>query len=111
MTDAISRRAAIQALQKAKELASEPPTRFDIYIHKTFDLCIRLIAAFDAIDAVPVVRCKDCKAFLPYTEAHRKASGFDGDCAIFAGYTDCGNECVHEMDFCSRGKHEGTREV
>lgn len=36
----ISRSAAIQALQKAKELASEPPTRFDIYIHKTFDLCI-----------------------------------------------------------------------
>lgn len=60
-TDLISRSAAIQALQKAKELASEPPTCFDIYIQKTFDLCIRLIAAFNAVDAVPVIRCKDCK--------------------------------------------------
>ena len=58
MNDAISQSAAIQALKKAKELASEPPTHFDIYIHKTFDLCIRLIAAFDAVDAVPVVHAR-----------------------------------------------------
>ena len=56
-----------------------------------------------AIDAVPVVRCKDCNRFMPYTEAHRKASGFDGDCAFLAGYADCDRECVHEMDFCSKG--------
>ena len=64
---------------------------------------MRIIRNAHAVDAVPVVRCKDCSLFIPYTEAHRKASGFDGDCAFLAGYADCDRECVHEMDFCSKG--------
>ena len=65
--------------------------------------CWDVVVKAPAVDAVPVVRCKDCNLFIPYTEAHRKASGFDGDCAFLAGYADCDRECVHEMDFCSKG--------
>lgn len=71
---------------------------------------IEAICDAPTIDAVPVVRCRDCNLFMPYTEAHRKASGFDGDCAFLAGYADCDRECVHEMDFCSKGARMDAKE-
>lgn len=97
--DLISRSAAIQALQKAKELASEPPTRFDIYIHKTFDLCIRLIAAFNAVDVAPVVRCKDCCYLAKNGES------------LYCTYHD--NINVTEEFFCATGevKHADARKL
>ena len=102
--DLISRRAALQALKKAKELASEPPTRFDIYIHETFDLCIRLIAAFCTVDAVPVIRCKDCKHRGGYNcpMYHTETSLDDLD-----GFDDYNVDKTDGDGFCHRGERRG----
>ena len=48
-----------------------------------------------SVDAVEVVRCKDCKHFCPYEGEEHK-----GDCAELAGL----ESCVYEDDFCSYGE-------
>lgn len=58
------------------------------------------------IDAVPVVRCKDCQWFMEHTAAYRSESGKDGSCACLAGFTDCGKEHRTYMDFCSYGRRK-----
>lgn len=99
MSDLISRSAVLEVLCNGCNSRNNTP------VPRCGDVCsdFKCVLKLPAVDAVPVVRCKDCNLFIPYTEAHRKASGFDGDCAFLAGYADCGRECVHEMDFCSKG--------
>lgn len=63
------------------------------------------------IDAVPVIRCKDCKLFKEYTELFRGSSGYDGACRILAGYTDCDREMRRYMDYCSFGERKMNAEV
>ena len=47
------------------------------------------------VDAVEVVRRKDCKHFCPYEGEEHK-----GDCAELVGL----ESCVYEDDFCSYGE-------
>ena len=113
MSDLISRSAVLEDAElidwhhvnQNGKLVSGATSDYEAYVK--FDDVISTLKNAPAVDAVPVVRCKDCDLFIPYTEVYRKASGFDGDCAFLAGYADCGRECVHEMDFCSKGARMG----
>jgi Pyruvate/2-oxoacid:ferredoxin oxidoreductase delta subunit len=58
------------------------------------DNCIAEIVNAPTVDAVEVVRCKDCKYFCPYEGEEHK-----GDCAELVGL----ESCVYEDDFCSYG--------
>lgn len=110
MTDLISRSAALKDAESIDWYHINQNGRLvsgstsDDVSYVKFDDVISMLKNAPAVDAVHVVRCRDCKLFMPYTEAYRKASGFDGDCAFLAGYADCDRECVHEMDFCSKGE-------
>ena len=48
-------------------------------------------------DYVEVVRCKDCKKFMPYEWEEHK-----GDCEEFSEL----NCCLYEDDFCSYGERK-----
>ena len=50
------------------------------------------------IDAVEVVRCKDCRWFEPCEEIEGES------CTGYCIYGEC---CTDEMDFCSRGERKG----
>ena len=63
----------------------------------------KIIKKCSTIDAVQVVRCRNCKHFMEYTNQHRFESAFDGDCRLLAGYTDCDREKRRYMDYCSDG--------
>ena len=55
------------------------------------------------IDAVPVVRCKDCKHFMEFTETFRERIKFDGSCRLLVGFTECDREMRKYTDYCSSG--------
>lgn len=55
---------------------------------------VEAIEKAPAIEAEPIVRCKDCKFFRPYEGEEHK-----GDCAELIGL----ESCVYEEDFCSYG--------
>lgn len=62
-----------------------------------FDLDALETLLFDepciTVDAVEVVRCKDCKRFIPFCEPYNKA----GQCRKMVGL-------INENDFCSYGE-------
>jgi Pyruvate/2-oxoacid:ferredoxin oxidoreductase delta subunit len=62
---------------------------------KSLDELILKLCNAPVIDAVEVVRCKDCKHFCPYEGEEHK-----GDCAELVGL----ESCVYEDDFCSYGE-------
>lgn len=65
------------------------------------------------IDAVPVVRCKDCRKFAPYSDRFKNEypDSKDGACMMLT-------MCVYEWqdagryndDFCSYGEREAMNE-
>lgn len=65
------------------------------------------------IDAVPVVRCKNCRKFAPYSDKFKNEypDSKDGDCMMLL-------MCVYERqdaeryndDFCSYGEREAMNE-
>lgn len=57
----------------------------------------RAIEQTPTADVVEVVRCKDCKRFMPYEGEEHK-----GDCEEFSEL----NCCVYEDDFCSFGERK-----
>ena len=57
--DFISRQAAITALEQTKE--KDPKGDIAFFYNKITDNKIAVIAAQPSVDAVEVVRCKDCK--------------------------------------------------
>ena len=59
-------------------------------------------------DVVEVVRCKDCKHFCEYSEAHKRAvERADGDCFIRMMYSlDHQFYAVRYNDFCSYGERK-----
>lgn len=63
-----------------------------------------LVQYAPTVDVVEVVRCKDCKRFMWFTEEYAKKIGFDGACNLLAGYTDCDREMRKRMDYCSYGE-------
>lgn len=59
-------------------------------------VCVDDIEDALAVDAVPVVRCKDCKHWGCYggEDSHK------GDCSELVGL----ESCMYEDDFCSYGE-------
>lgn len=65
---------------------------------------IQRIDETPTIDAVPVVRCKDCKYYrnhpngmcYAHTEPHENAKGYKGEAV-----------CIEPDDFCSYGEKKG----
>lgn len=56
-------------------------------------------AATPTIDAVPVVRCKDCKYWLPMNRFHQDYHPGNGECEL--------NRWVRQMDwFCADGERK-----
>ena len=70
MTDLISRSAVIDVLQELVDMETCGNTVSDIGFGLSMAIG-RLISA-PAIDAVPVVRCKDCKYWKPCQSENRK---------------------------------------
>lgn len=73
------------------------------------DICVILrkwIA--DHVDAVPVVRCRDCENFWEYTEEHKATvENADGDCAIRKWRSDDEQFCaVTKDDYCSLARRK-----
>ena len=63
----------------------------------------RVIDEAPTVDAAPVVRCKDCKKFMEYTEEYAKSvEGADGECYIRVMHSDDEQyqTCKYD-DFCS----------
>lgn len=56
-----------------------------------------VISVAETIDAVEVVRCKDCKWFEPCEEIEGES---------WTGYCTYGEFHTDEMDFCSRGERK-----
>ena len=100
MSDYISREAAIdyireqsEEMQKAFEnLGGESGIYADAYNDLAEDF--HRIPAAD-VDAVPVVRCKDCK--------HMRRDNVGVFCKVWHGYNGCG-----EAGFCSYGEKRET---
>ena len=68
----------------------------------------KLMEKAPAVDAVPVVRCKDCKQFMEYTKEYKRCvEGADGDCRIRVFHS--GEKqfiaCKYS-DFCSYGERK-----
>ena len=64
------------------------------------------------IDAVPVVRCKDCVKFWEYTEEHKATvEKADGDCMIrcMVAPDDPQFCAVQKDDYCSMGKRKSAK--
>jgi len=64
------------------------------------------IAKAPTIDAVEVVRCRECKHFREYSEEYKATvENADGDCAIRKWHSDDGQFCaVTKDDYCSLGE-------
>lgn len=61
-----------------------------------------------AVDAVEVVRCKDCKQFMEYTKEYKRCvEGADGDCRIRLFHS-CDKQFIacKYSDFCSYGERK-----
>lgn len=64
------------------------------------------------IDAVEVVRCRECEKFWEYTESHKATvEKADGDCTIRCMVApDNPQFCaVQKDDYCSMGKRNGAK--
>ena len=86
-----------------------------IYQHKTQRLqketVLKILDSAPTIDAVEVVRCKDCRKFAPYSEKFKNEhyDTKDGECMMLS-------MCVYEWqdaglyndDFCSYGEWKDT---
>ena len=59
-------------------------------------------------DVVEVVRCKDCKKFIEYSDDYKfKVEGADGDCHIRLMHSTDNQFCaVKYDDFCSYGERK-----
>lgn len=73
---------------------------------------VQTIKDAPTIDAVPVVRCRDCKRFWEYTELHKATiEKADGDCMIrcMVAPDDLRFCAVQKDDYCSMGKRKGAK--
>lgn len=71
-------------------------TDVDTGYQLAYDHVIELIDLFAKYDSVEVVRCKNCKFFVPYDEV----KDFDGQCVV----RDCETD---KEEFCSYGAKRG----
>ena len=70
-------------------------------VAEDYKFILRILGNEAAVDAVPVIRCRDCKFWEPYgSKGSRKAGGpleLEGGCMKWRGRR-------LESDFCSYGK-------
>lgn len=64
---------------------------------------VNQIRRAEVVDAEPVVRCKDCKHFMEFTETFREMIKFDGSCRLLVGFTEWDREMRKYTDYCSSG--------
>ena len=101
MDDLISRAAAIDALTNTN-LKRNVDTVCDGDMNRTRRAAQRVIAQMPAVDAVPVVRCKDCG----YFQANNAEEGdWSGRCTNV--YVPMNGTTVDGWWFCADGKREG----
>lgn len=64
------------------------------------------IEAVPAVDAVEVVRCKDCRFFMEFQPEFAEIEGADGHCYIRMVHSDNEQQfvAVTVADYCSLGK-------
>lgn len=96
MTDLISRDAALEKIGEAFR-ATDPKGEEQLGILK----CSRMVREMPVVDAVEVVRCKDCRYFMAYRERTETAAG-DCRCKMFDDVDHLLCLPVHYDDFCSR---------
>ena len=80
----------------------------DFYSHDYFPF-EDVLNSVPAVDAVEVVRCKDCKQFMEYTKQYKRCvEGADGDCRIRLFHS-CEKQFIacKYSDFCSYGERKG----
>ena len=67
-----------------------------------------MIDTIPLADVVEVVRCKDCKRFCEYSDAHKRAVGrADGDCFLKQSHSyDHQFIACRYNDFCSYGERK-----
>ena len=72
------------------------------------DIMPQILADAPAVDAVEVVRCRDCENFWEYTEEHKATvENADGDCAIRKWRSDDEQFCaVTKDDYCSLARRK-----
>lgn len=70
--------------------------------HPIFEKWKEYIDSIPTVDAVHIIRCKDCKYFIPYDGEEHK-----GDCSELVGL----ESCIYEYDFCSYGERREEYEV
>ena len=71
--------------------------------HYTAEDVIMMIKTAPTVDAVPVVRCRECKHWKP---SGSKAGNSFSDMEYIGG-CEFTNYCRRESDFCSYGEKEG----
>lgn len=66
------------------------------------------IKSMPTIDAVPVVRCRECRRFLPYTAEYKaKVEKADGDCGVLIFSCIDHQYAARQVDdFCSYGQRK-----
>ena len=100
MSDLISRQAAIDALEREKTYCTaykEGYTKTDVFQKYNMGLTdgIKALNKLPPVDAVPVVRCKDCRFYRFYDGTFGKGwMCFEN------------NTARHGDDYCSRGERK-----
>lgn len=107
INDLISRSAL---LEKFETLKNNPNNRLHEVVF--LDGAMSVIDAAPAVDAVEVVRCKDCKHFLEYSPTYEgEVQGADGDCFIRLRHTEYEPQfcAVQKCEFCNFGERNEVR--
>lgn len=92
MSDLISRKALGETMYKEVFLKDSNDQRWDSGCWIRYKMFENALASAPTIDAVPVVRCKDCRYFHRFTDW--------ADCDFHEWYRAEPNE----NDYCSRGE-------
>ena len=109
MDDLISRRDVLVELKGL--YIAQPQITNDIVWDSALDSATDKIKDLPSVDAVEVVRCRDCKHWNRYTLQHNGNDFRDwneAECEVLAsrdGYNEI-NRYVEEDDFCSYGERK-----
>ena len=87
----------------AKQLEKQVKEAFETQNPVLMGQMLRWIRKQKTIDAVPVVRCRDCKHWKP---SGSKAGNSFSDMEYIGG-CEFTNYCRRESDFCSYGERKG----
>lgn len=88
--------ALLSELEKYNDLSAREKNEYLFGLQQRLETCIDVVEDAPTVDAVEVVRCKDCKHYRPY------AGVADGYCHMAEWY----KRYQYENDFCSRGERK-----